>query len=104
MHQYSQHLERMQKQFNEKVDGLANQQRTLEQALHTAFSAIMPSDNENGNGGSTSARTGRSFGGGGGGNAQVRTSISAGGRDRVLGRLSVAFPSGGGGLLPEAER
>jgi len=32
-------LERIEKVFNDRVEGLANSQRTLEQALHTAFTA-----------------------------------------------------------------
>ena len=75
MRQYGQQLERIQKHFNDRVDGLATQQRTLEQALHTAFSSVMPAG-----------------GGGGGGTARQGANgapVTAANRDRLLGRLSV---------------
>ena len=37
---HGRHLERLEKQFSERIDALSSSQRTLEQALHHAFSNV----------------------------------------------------------------
>ena len=93
-------LERLERALGARVDGLASQQQTLEQALHTAFSAVEPRGGGSGGGGSGGSGGGGSggsgSGGGGGGGG-----LTAQGRERVLGRLSLSLPSTPeqGGLL-----
>ena len=76
MHSYGRHLERIEKSFNERVDGLVKQQRTLEQALQTAFEHLMPAAPSEGGGG------GRGNGGG---------TVPEAGRQRLHNRLSQSW-------------
>ena len=74
MHSFGRHLERMEKQFTDRVDTLATQQRTLEQALHTAFSQMAPMPSASSSQSKPEAGTG-----------------VGGGVQKVLGRLSTAL-------------